>query len=152
MKNKKEIIKTGIIHFLLTYVVVGSIIFMIIQSKAIKEPENTIIHEIELFDKDYNINITDRKKQALEEGFILNRNYLLSYKGLLIQLVRKGYNTEEALYAANNLNIDFKDNCKRKAINYQLSNNMSEMALRGCLVNDMFTKEEIDYAISFIDF
>ena len=152
MEDRLRRIRTGLLHFLIAYVIIGSFFFMIEQNNAIKEPENTILKEINSYKSDYNLNITDNKVEAYNYAYQLNRDYCLSYKGLLIQLVRKGYTTEESLYAANALNIDFKENCRIKAQSYQFSNNMSEIALRGCLTSDYFTNEEIDYAISFIDF
>jgi hypothetical protein len=81
----------------------------------------------------------------------------MSKAGVYDQLVSEAgeqFTVEEAQYAVDNVEADWKENALKKAQDYQEMMDMSPEAIRDQLTSDygeQFTAEEADYAVSNLD-
>ena len=117
----------------------------IIQSEE-KEQEVVAVDEIE-------DNVPTEYKSALKKAKIYSDTMSMSKAGLYDQLTSEygeKFTAEEAQYAIDNLEANWKENALKKAKTYQDSMAMSPSAIYDQLISDYgekFTAEEAQYAV-----
>ena len=100
---------------------------------------------------------TKGQLNALKKAESYSENLHMSKKGIYKQLISEygeGFSKEEAQYAIDNINADWKANALEKAKSYQENLNMSKNAIYKQLISqygEQFTKEEAQYAIDHLD-
>lgn len=100
---------------------------------------------------------TKGQRNALKKAESYSELLHMSKKGIYKQLTSEygeGFTKEEAQYAIDNLNVDYKQNALEKAKSYQDTLNMSKKRIYQQLISSYgegFTKEEAKYAIDHLD-
>ena len=92
------------------------------------------------------------QKNALREAETYLRSDSYSKSDLIEQLKYDGYTEEEATYAANNVKVEWNEQCYKTAEAYLRSDSFSKSDLIGQLEYDGFTEEEIKYAIKKVKY
>lgn len=91
-------------------------------------------------------------EKALEKAKTYSDAMYMSKKGIFNQLTSKvdKFNKEDAQWAIDNLDADYKKNAVNKAKEYAEKQNMSKDAVKKQLTSkfDAFTEEEAEYAVS----
>ena len=98
---------------------------------------------------------TISEKNALKSAESYSNTLHMSKKGIYNQLIStvEGFTKEEAQYAIDNIEADWKENALETARTYQNSLSMSKKAIYNQLISsaEAFTKEEAQYAIDHLE-
>ena len=99
--------------------------------------------------------VSQEYKNALKQAEMLSDRMNLSKRGIYEQLTSAfvAFTPEEAKYAVENLQADYKKNALEKAKLYYQDMGMSKKAVRRQLVSAIegFTDEEADYAMENLE-
>lgn len=88
---------------------------------------------------------TPSQKNALKTAESYLRSSSFSYKGLVSQLEYEEYNTDDAIWAVDNVEVDWNEQAYKKAKSYLRSSSFSLNSLIGQLEYEKFTKEQAKY-------
>lgn len=98
---------------------------------------------------------TTEQKNALKKAETYSETLHMSKKGIYNQLTSEieGFTEEDAQYAIDNLDVDWKQNALEKAKSYQQTLSMSKNAIYNQLTSEIegFTEEEAQYAIDNLE-
>lgn len=100
---------------------------------------------------------TTEQKNALKKAKSYSSTMYMSKKGIYNQLTSEygeGFSKEDAQYAVDNVDADWKANALAKAKTYQETMNMSKNNIYKQLISEygeQFTEEEAQYAIDHLD-
>lgn len=76
---------------------------------------------------------------------------VFSQNGLIEQLQSEGYNRAEAKFAAENINVDWKEQAAKSAFDYVLNISFSKAGLVEQLMSEGFTRAEAKYGADSIN-
>ena len=114
------------------------------ESESESEPES------ELVEKEPDETLSQKNAVKMAENYLSITAF--SKKGLIEQLEFEGFDTEDATYAANKINVNWKEQAVRMAENYLSITSFSRKGLIEQLEFEGFTKEEANYAADEIGF
>lgn len=117
------------------------------ETEAVEKTEN-----VETEKKDVEHTITLGQSNALEQAKRYVKLMGFSYQGLIEQLEYEQYTYEEAVYAADNCGVDWKEEAAEKAESYLELMSFSREGLIEQLKYDGFTEEEAEYAVGKVGY
>ena len=126
-------------------------------SQSIKKDERIYEGDTIVIVKSLGKKPTIGQKNALKTAEIYSETLYMSKKRLYLQLTSEygeGFTAEEAQYAIDHLEVDWKINALKTAKNYQEVMNMSKKRIYQQLVSEYgegFTAEEAQYAIDHLE-
>jgi hypothetical protein len=108
------------------------------------------IEQVVIDDKQDETSETLSQKNAIRKAEQYLRVMAFSKPGLIEQLEHEGFSNEEATYAVNQLNVDWKEQAVKKAKSYLDIMAFSRSGLIEQLEFEGFTTEEATYAVDQI--
>ena len=108
-------------------------------------------------DEDADSDVPAEYRSALAQAESYGETMHMSKQGIYDQLISEyggQFTAEEAQYAIDNLQADYKANALEQAKSYQETMDMSHEAIRDQLVSEyggQFTQEEADYAVANLE-
>lgn len=116
-----------------------------------KDGKWVINDEVQTRQKIEDTNTTNTfNEQTRENVLILAKEYIqekaYSRRGLINALKMNGYSNINAIYAVDNISVDWSEQAKRAIKEYKEKANLSKTNLLNVLVRDGFSEKEIAYA------
>jgi len=119
-----------------------------LNSKMVEEAEVKKVQKVE--ESNTNETLSEKNAVGMAKNYI--NSMAFSKKGLIEQLVFEGFSTEDATYAVNKINVDWKEQAVIAGNDYLDTMSFSKGGLIEQLEFDGFSNEEATYAVNQIGF
>lgn len=117
------------------------------ESKEVSEPKEEVVVEEP---KEEEPQLTASQKNAIRQADSYLSMMAFSRSGLIEQLEFEGYSKEDATFAVDNVEVDWREQAVKSAENYNELMPMSRQGLIDQLVFEGHSREDADYAVGQI--
>lgn len=112
--------------------------------------ETPVIEEQKEVEKEPELTLAQKNALRTAESYLSFTSF--SRQGLINQLEFEGYSTEDAMYAVDNITVDWNEQCAKKAESYLDFMAFSRDGLYGQLEFEGFTAEQIEYGLQSVGY